>query len=942
MQIKSVEVVRFGPLPAGFSRSFPATGLIPIYGPNEAGKSSLLDLIRGVLYGWPQGQVTRYAADGLGGRVVVVGTAGEQISVERVGRQFKAIGENATLWNEAAWFDWLGTSASVFKNIYGFGLGELERLDSLSPAELGTQLISAGLGLRVNLDQVLKGLDDQCANLFKPKGVKLPLNEMQRHLQALDKEIRSAESQEAGYVQVVRQLEQAGEAVTQAEALVRARQAAKDRLETLAKRLPRWREFQQQRHALEELSGIEALPEGASERLADVVQALGRIDERQTVRMQQWDDLQQKMPSRSRRQAAQDARWRALLEEVPAVAEHLGQATELESRADALSLQLKEKASSLGVDADRLTSESLPVAPLEARCGQFEQELARLKDAWTQAYVRRQGLETQRNDLREQWEAVSGVPARAEYDQRKRLLEGLVVEAPAAPKADAGWWIGVVILGLAAALVPAPLVKSVLAVLVAVVGGVAIFMTRRLAGNGRRAELQAAGLSSEAQLMAQWEDWMSREPQVAARERLEQSLAGRQAALDEAVRDEESRRQEMETGAEHFQAWCREESLPEGLSPSDVGKWLLRAEGALADAVRLRELRLKATEAQETIAAWLDRAQQLVGELEVDVRGGREIASWVHLYEEWREAATLEDQERELQGHLEGLRAEKAHWESALDALLTDAGVPTIQAFREREEQNRMQKALREAIAGLERELSAGFDGADWAAVYATWAARDLDREMETAQEAGEEARARLRDAYARQADLHQTKRDLESKGMLPTLRQQRAELFREAERLAEIWAVHYVASKLLREAVERFQRERQPEVMRRASEWFRLVTEGAYDRVFATMGNRSQIVVETPGGRTFAPDALSRGTREQLYLSLRLAWIDERAAHGRILPLILDDILVNADPGRQRRLVELLRVFGERYQVLYLTCHPEMVRLFEEVGINARVDMVS
>lgn len=942
MEIKSVEVVRFGPLPAGFSRSFPPTGLIPLFGPNEAGKSSLLDLIRGVLYGWPQGQVTRYAAEGLGGRVVVLGPDGEQIAVERIGKQFKATTQNGTVWNEPTWLEWLGTSASVFKNIYGFGLGELERLDSLSPDALGTELVSAGLGLRGNLDQVLKGLDDKCASLFKPRGVKQPLNELQREIQSLDREIRSAETQEASYVQVVRRLEQAEEAVRREETLVTERQAAKSRLVTLVKRLPRWQEYQQQIRALEELSGVDPLPEGSVERLGDVLQMLQRIQERQADRMQRWDDLQKKMPARARRQAALDPRWRGLLDEVPSMVDCQSERADLERQAEDVDLKLKEKAKALGVSPVRLTADALAVAPLQARAEKFEQRLADLKAEWATARVRRQDLEGQRNGARDQAAELKGVPDRAEYDRRKGVLEGLAATAPTAPRADAGWWIGVVVLGLAAALIPIPTVKSVLAVVVAVVGGVAVVMTRRSAGNGRVEALKAAGFSSEAHLQAEWKRWVDVEDEVIARERAEQLLAVRQSTLEEAERTEDAARQALASEEDRFQAWCREEKLPERLSPSDIGKWLLRAESALGDAVQLRELRVKGTELRKRTSDWLDRAQQLAEELGVDVRGSREMSAWQDLYEEWAAAATLEAEEEELQAAIDVLREEGEQREEELKALLADAGVPSVQAFHEREERHRIQNDLRKAVVSLERELRSGFEEEDWVALYESWAGRDLDSEMATAEKDLEEAGVGLRAAYAERAELQQTKRDLESRGTLPALRQRRAELFREAERMAERWTVHYIAAKVLRQAVDRFQRERQPDVMRRAGEWFRLVTGGAYTRVFATMGNRSEILVETGEGRTFAPDALSRGTREQLYLALRLAWIDERASHGRTLPLILDDILVNADPDRQRRLVDLLRIFGERYQVLYLTCHPEMVELFKEAGITTQVDMVS
>ena len=63
-----------------------------------------------------------------------------------------------------------------------------------------------------------------------------------------------------------------------------------------------------------------------------------------------------------------------------------------------------------------------------------------------------------------------------------------------------------------------------------------------------------------------------------------------------------------------------------------------------------------------------------------------------------------------------------------------------------------------------------------------------------------------------------------------------------------------------------------------------------------------NKLVVETPEGLQKNVSALSRGTAEQLYLSMRLAFIKEYANRVGTLPLIVDDILVNFDPSKSER----------------------------------------
>lgn len=82
--------------------------------------------------------------------------------------------------------------------------------------------------------------------------------------------------------------------------------------------------------------------------------------------------------------------------------------------------------------------------------------------------------------------------------------------------------------------------------------------------------------------------------------------------------------------------------------------------------------------------------------------------------------------------------------------------------------------------------------------------------------------------------------------------------------------------------------------------------------------------------GRTrdavYAFDQLSQGAKEQLLLCLRLAVAQELAVDEPQV-LILDDVLVNTDPVRQERILDVLGVQATRLQILILTCHPDRYR---------------
>ncbi len=82
--------------------------------------------------------------------------------------------------------------------------------------------------------------------------------------------------------------------------------------------------------------------------------------------------------------------------------------------------------------------------------------------------------------------------------------------------------------------------------------------------------------------------------------------------------------------------------------------------------------------------------------------------------------------------------------------------------------------------------------------------------------------------------------------------------------------------------------------------------------------------------------DKLSRGTKEQLYLALRLGYAANYSKdkdgndNGRPnLPLIIDDAFVNFDRARTQSVLKCLKEFSKTNQVLYFTCHSQGIEEF-------------
>ncbi|WP_353119094.1 AAA family ATPase [Nitratidesulfovibrio sp.] len=197
-------------------------------------------------------------------------------------------------------------------------------------------------------------------------------------------------------------------------------------------------------------------------------------------------------------------------------------------------------------------------------------------------------------------------------------------------------------------------------------------------------------------------------------------------------------------------------------------------------------------------------------------------------------------------------------------------------------------------------------------------------------------------------------------------LRRQEAALLESARQMALEWSRNALARHLIETARRRFERERQPHVIREAAAIFRTITGGRWQSIAASLEDGVPRAVPADG-EPVPHEHLSRGTREQLYLALRLGYVRTHALHAEPLPLIMDDILVNFDPERAARTAAALAdLCGERagrdgaaaaassdtpnhgpadaaplasgtpHQILFFTCHPHTVDMLRTAAPDA------
>ncbi len=141
-----------------------------------------------------------------------------------------------------------------------------------------------------------------------------------------------------------------------------------------------------------------------------------------------------------------------------------------------------------------------------------------------------------------------------------------------------------------------------------------------------------------------------------------------------------------------------------------------------------------------------------------------------------------------------------------------------------------------------------------------------------------------------------------------------------------------HVAHRILDAVTERFARESQPAILQQISALLQRITGGRHVRVSADR-QAGTLLVHDASGAPRKSQELSTGTREQLFLALRLAYILDYCDRAEPLPVIIDDVLVNFDRGRARSTLQALCEVARSTQVLLFTCHEHIVDLTREIA---------
>jgi hypothetical protein len=200
------------------------------------------------------------------------------------------------------------------------------------------------------------------------------------------------------------------------------------------------------------------------------------------------------------------------------------------------------------------------------------------------------------------------------------------------------------------------------------------------------------------------------------------------------------------------------------------------------------------------------------------------------------------------------------------------------------------------------------------------------------------DSQALLGQLHQRHGEVKQEMKTLAEDSRLAAAKFERSCLDRKIEKCVKQWQTLAITLRMLEDIRESYEAERQPETLGEASIYLSRLTGNKYTRIWTPLG-KNELRVDNAEGQPMSLDVLSRGTREAIFLSLRLALVAAYGRRGVNLPMILDDVLVNLDAKRAEATVALLCDFAkEGRQLLFFTCHEHIKQMFLQASVDIRM----
>ncbi len=987
MKIKKLFIYGYG-----FLKDFEielGSSLHVVYGKNEAGKSTILSFIETMLFGFPKRQQTELqyepkSGGSYGGQLKARLDNHGLLSIERVRNREpeesiillndKRIGE------EALQILLQSVDRPLYQQIFSARLEHLQEMEKLNEDDLNRFLLGTSLSGNLSLHKLEAELKKKQTELYLPRGRKPIMNEALTELNALATDLKKSESLKADFEEKADETE---EISTKLSRLSEAKTELHEELQflkTLQAITPLYEKIQLYKLELQELPFVEQFPEDGVARLeqlqtrvidfeADlrtVEQRITKLGEEKPIVNEDWlaeADTIELLRERSEVYRVKQEQLLLITEQIKhdehaiqSFLEQLGPHWTLSKLLTAdVSLSEQEKLEQLTNDVMELTEQG---KDLEKKLTETREHFKLTEGREAQL---KQTLLSEEEKSELQTLVENHDEHRLEQEQKfiHKLLDQYDRQLADVQKNNSLLIYSSLIVGTLIATVLLFLKGEAYLTFVALgVGGLASLFFYKFERHKQTMRNQLRQFKKEEshrleQITAQNDkgkpevDTAKSKLHVDENRRKEWFVLKHNREQSEMDYERFSREyatldQALHTKTEEAKQWAQAHNYPTTLS---ITHWLALFQQVKDTKEQARKLERAKTE-QAQLEQWINDYERDVHALcrTFQLNDEESVTSLLlklnRLLEEEKAKKTqltersLQLEEKEKQ--FDALKVKISQYKGEITGLLEVVQCETREAFLELGKAWAEKQEIEEQMQVIERQIQLHVSDPEKYKQMETMLKVDnvdatelLTQRTEHLHELEQEESELMQRLAKLRVEMSAIEEGGEYDANLQKLELRKAELRYDAEQ----WATYAIALHLLTKTKDRFREERLPKVVKIATRYFSKMTNGAYHSISIPVDD-NEFLVESEYGVRFSPKELSRGTQEQLYLSLRLALTVAYPSSIRF-PILLDDILVHFDRERREAAFHVIREHSENHQILFFTCHERIAKKCQEEIIH-------
>ena len=1025
MHISDLEVDGFG-VWKGLQLNDISDKLTVVYGPNEAGKTTLMQFVRGEFYGFDDQRHARYLAPVYGGRpggTLRVTSKGTPFCIQRRWRevdngepceQLVVTDDSGHVHNDRSLSVLLSDiDETTFSNVFAIGLRELQELATLTDTEAAQHLYAIAGGLdRVSLVEVRRELNASRERLFEGQGPNSHVGRLLARRRNITGLINNLTDQTRRWA---RQSPERDELTEQVEDTEVELQRLKDEARKYELALSLWDCWSQRdtlKKSLAKFSSMPRLAFGAVDELDEITERVKKYTQRQRKLKRKWEKLRKNSPEFRvnleiwRRRA----RIEALKDQQAWVNTVQDQATRLQLEIDHLTTQLGGIFDAVGVESDGSAepqSELLPhtLSALQAPAQELRKWKKRLASAKRTMNVGRQlqsqsaGQLEQALATRSESDLMSAVDStgrrvellrrRVHVDERQQQMNR---HRRHLEEESRDWLERRVLTGQQIWFVGGLFVLGTILMMAALFGWSSAFdltaatcwclgimgLTSTVAAAVLKTNMERTAqirldecqeqirlLESQLQQLTEERDQLEEAlpqgggPFVVQLKAAEEELNSLQQLLPiDAQRksaddrfDVDGRR--VRLAAKHFKK-ARSQwrnalvslGLSDTLSPDDVDRCFNGFQHTDLLRRRLNEKQNKLEQRRMELSSVDGQVRRLLVDADLEI-SDVELSDQI----DWLLAA-LREQEQRI-GRRKSMRQKerriKNRHQKYVRALVrlrrrrrklfAQAGVADRQQFRRVAMESAQMDELRQQRSQLDEQIAATLvsqaSEEDVAGLLDDTDNHGLERKLERLTDRQQACEKRLNQLYEQRAQQHIHAEQARDDRRLAEAQLELGCVEQQLRESIDQWRTIAVTSQILTAVCTSYEAEHQPETLREASKILKQFTDGKYQRIWTSL-DEDVLRIDDDQGQTLDIESLSSGTREQIFLSLRLALAALFARRGSELPMLLDDVLVNFDAARTKAAGRVLRDFSKSgHQLILFTCHEHIMKIFRSMRVQ-------